>query len=164
MRALCFVLAALVATPAVAAPQHGDAPTPHAGKPAAAPASHADAPTGAAHGAVKAESKPAAHASAAEKTKVTHPTASVQVVRVPKAPPAPSDRRELVAAMTRISQRLSAIAAAPADAVRGQHAVASAHRIQLVWRSSVAWPTSLTGVDEAVDPLDAASCQTLEVE
>lgn len=164
MRAMLVSLL-LVATPALASPQHGEPAAPHGAKPTAAPAAHRDEPKAAAHGGSKNEPKPAAHATVAEKASAAHPTASVTVVRVPRALPPPSDRRELVAAMARISQRLSAIAAsAPADSARGQHGVKSAHRIQLVWRSSVAWPTTLTGEDETIDPLDAASCQTLDVE
>lgn len=126
---------------------------------------HTEDAKASAHGARKDESKVAPHGAVAEKASDTHPTASVKVVRVPRALPPPSDRRELVAAMARISQRLSAMtSSAPAEGARGQHSAKSAPRIQLVWRSSVAWPTALTGVDDAVDPLDAASCQTLEVE
>lgn len=164
MRAMLVALL-LVATPALASPQHGEPAAPPGAKPTAAPATHADEPKAAAHGGSKDGPKPAAHGPAAETASAAHPSASVTVVRVPRALPPLSDRRELVAAMGRISQRLSAItASAPADSARGQHGVKSAHRIQLVWRSSVAWPTTLTGDDEAIDPLEAASCQTLDVE
>lgn len=85
MRAMLVALL-LVATPALASPQHGEPAAPHGAKPTAAPAAHADEPKAAAHGGSKDGPKPAAHGPAAEKASAAYPSASVTVVRVPSCP------------------------------------------------------------------------------
>jgi hypothetical protein len=148
-----------------------------ASSPAARDAHGAEPPVSSAHAPVSASGKEAAGQRTAGKApaeRAASPATSrtgttVRVVPARPSGPPTGDPSELAAALSRISQRLNTLPVGK-GASGGSHregkgdAAPDEHRIRLVWRMAVEWPSELTGTEVELDPDESASCTALSIE
>jgi hypothetical protein len=102
-----------------------------------------------------APAKPAPPARGASDVSVT-----AQKVTAPKTMPSGDNRRDLVAAMQRISNKLGGLSIG-ADALQHRGAGAApagaSRRVQLTWRLNVSWPSELTDAEATLTSEAAAA-------